>query len=151
MSEIIKKTIDINQIKDLLPHRYPFLLIDRVLDYTARESLTAIKNVTVNEPFFNGHFPDAPILAGVVQLHWAVEYSKQHFLLTQIEVKNIEVLKFQVVIVPGQNLTLTLVKKAANKVLFSYASDKGQHASGRIVFEEQVFEDIAKEKPEEIL
>ncbi|MGB1263384.1 MAG: thioester dehydrase [Cognaticolwellia sp.] len=91
--------------------------------------------------YFNGHFPDAPILAGVVQLHWAVEYSKQHFLLTQVEVKNIEVLKFQVVIVPGQNLTLTLVKKAANKVLFSYASDKGQHASGRIVFEDRVIEE----------
>jgi len=86
--------------------------------------------------YFNGHFPDAPILAGVVQLHWAVEYTKKYFLFTEFEVKNIEVLKFQVVIIPGQKLQLTLIKKTANKVLFSYGSDKGQHASGRIVFEE---------------
>lgn len=68
MSEIIKKTIDINQIKNLLPHRYPFLLVDRVLDYTARKSLTAIKNVTVNEPFFNGHFPQKPVMPGVLMI-----------------------------------------------------------------------------------
>jgi len=86
--------------------------------------------------YFDGHFPKAPILAGVVQLHWAVEYSKQKFSLTELEVKNIEVLKFQVVIIPGQKLTLTLTKKSSHKVLFSYTSDKGQHASGRIVFEE---------------
>jgi 3-hydroxymyristoyl/3-hydroxydecanoyl-(acyl carrier protein) dehydratase len=86
--------------------------------------------------YFNGHFPNAPILAGVVQLHWVVEYSKKYFSLSSLEVKNSEVLKFQVVIIPGQNLTLTLIKKAADKVLFSYTSDKGQHASGRVVFEE---------------
>lgn len=85
--------------------------------------------------YFNGHFPNAPILAGVVQLHWAVEYAKKYFLLAELEVKNIEVLKFQVVIIPGQELKLTLIKKTANKVLFSYGSTKGQHASGRIVFE----------------
>lgn len=68
MNEMTKKSIDINQIKDLLPHRYPFLLIDRVLDYTARESLTAIKNVTVNEPFFNGHFPQKPVMPGVLMI-----------------------------------------------------------------------------------
>jgi 3-hydroxymyristoyl/3-hydroxydecanoyl-(acyl carrier protein) dehydratase len=86
--------------------------------------------------YFAGHFPNAPILAGVVQLHWAVEYAKQYFSLTALDVKNIEVLKFQVVIIPGQELNLTLTQKSNNKVLFSYASDKGQHASGRIVFEE---------------
>lgn len=86
--------------------------------------------------YFQGHFPQAPILAGVVQLHWAVEYAKSKFDLQSFDVKNTEVLKFQVVIVPGQPLTLTLTKKSANKVLFSYQSDKGQHASGRIVFEE---------------
>lgn len=86
--------------------------------------------------YFNGHFPSAPILAGVVQLHWAVEYAKQYYSLTELEVQNIEVLKFQVVIIPGQQLNLTLSRKTNNKILFSYASDKGQHASGRIVFED---------------
>lgn len=52
----------------LLPHRYPFLLIDRVLDYTPGESLTAIKNVSINEPIFTGHFPGMPIFPGVLIL-----------------------------------------------------------------------------------
>lgn len=52
----------------LLPHRYPFLLVDRVLDYTPGESLTAVKNVTVNEPIFTGHFPGLPIFPGVLIL-----------------------------------------------------------------------------------
>ena len=58
--------IDINQIMKLLPHRYPFLLVDRVLDFTPRQSITAIKNVTINEPFFQGHFPDFPVMPGVL-------------------------------------------------------------------------------------
>ena len=57
---------NINQIKDMLPHRYPFLLIDKVLDFEAKKSLTAIKNVTVSEPFFQGHFPEKPIMPGVL-------------------------------------------------------------------------------------
>nr|WP_319633906.1 3-hydroxyacyl-ACP dehydratase FabZ [Rheinheimera sp. MM224] len=52
----------------LLPHRYPFLMIDRVLDFTPGESLTAIKNVTINEPIFTGHFPNMPIFPGVLIL-----------------------------------------------------------------------------------
>jgi 3-hydroxyacyl-[acyl-carrier-protein] dehydratase len=58
--------IDINQILKLLPHRYPFLLVDRVLQITPRESITALKNVTMNEPFFQGHFPDFPVMPGVL-------------------------------------------------------------------------------------
>ena len=58
--------IDINQILKLLPHRYPFLLVDRVLEITPRESITALKNVTINEPFFQGHFPDFPVMPGVL-------------------------------------------------------------------------------------
>lgn len=50
----------------MLPHRYPFLLIDRVIDYKKGESLTAIKNVTINEPFFPGHFPKRPVMPGVL-------------------------------------------------------------------------------------
>jgi 3-hydroxyacyl-[acyl-carrier-protein] dehydratase len=60
--------IDINQILNLLPHRYPFILVDRVLDYKVLDYLTAIKNVTINEPFFMGHFPGNPIMPGVLML-----------------------------------------------------------------------------------
>lgn len=61
-------TIEIQEIMALLPHRYPFLMIDRVLDFTPGESLTAIKNVTINEPIFTGHFPGMPIFPGVLIL-----------------------------------------------------------------------------------
>lgn len=58
--------MSVNDIKNYLPHRYPFLLVDKVTAFEKGKSLTAIKNVTVNEPFFNGHFPGKPIMPGVL-------------------------------------------------------------------------------------
>jgi 3-hydroxyacyl-[acyl-carrier-protein] dehydratase len=60
--------MDINSILQHLPHRYPFLLIDRITEFNAGESLTGYKNVTYNEPFFQGHFPERPIMPGVLIL-----------------------------------------------------------------------------------
>jgi len=60
--------LDIHQILKLLPHRYPFLLVDRVLDMEKGKRITALKNVTMNEPFFNGHFPHRPVMPGVLML-----------------------------------------------------------------------------------
>ena len=65
---IEKKTLDILAIKSLLPHRYPLLLVDRVLDWEANKTITAIKNVTVNEEFFQGHFPHKPVMPGVLMI-----------------------------------------------------------------------------------
>ena len=59
-------SLDIHAILEQLPHRYPFLLIDRVTSVVAGESVTAIKNVTINEPFFTGHFPQRPVMPGVL-------------------------------------------------------------------------------------
>lgn len=58
--------MDVIEIRKYLPHRYPFLLVDRVTELTEGESIVAYKNVTVNEPFFNGHFPDHPVMPGVL-------------------------------------------------------------------------------------
>ncbi len=58
--------MDVNEIRKYLPHRYPFLLVDRVVELIPGESIVAYKNVTVNEPFFNGHFPDHPVMPGVL-------------------------------------------------------------------------------------
>ncbi|NQZ23162.1 MAG: 3-hydroxyacyl-ACP dehydratase FabZ [Colwellia sp.] len=66
--ELAKNTIEIAEIRALLPHRYPMLLVDRVLDYQPMKTLHAIKNVSINEPVFNGHFPDLPIFPGVMIL-----------------------------------------------------------------------------------
>ena len=60
--------MDIAEIKRHLPHRYPFLLIDRVLEISAGESILACKNLSVNEPFFQGHFPEEPVFPGVLML-----------------------------------------------------------------------------------
>jgi 3-hydroxyacyl-[acyl-carrier-protein] dehydratase len=62
------QTLDINQIKTYLPHRYPLLLVDRVLHWESGKSITAIKNVTINEEFFNGHFPNKPVMPGVLTI-----------------------------------------------------------------------------------
>ena len=64
----MSEPIDINKIFSLLPHRYPFILVDKVLDYKALDYLNAIKNVTINENFFTGHFPGNPIMPGVLML-----------------------------------------------------------------------------------
>ena len=60
--------MDVQEIMRLLPHRYPFLLVDRVLEVKSGESIVAVKNVTVNEPFFQGHFPGKPVFPGVLML-----------------------------------------------------------------------------------
>lgn len=64
----MKAIMDIHEILKFLPHRYPFLLIDRVLEMTMGESLVALKNVTMNEAFFTGHFPNRPVMPGVLIL-----------------------------------------------------------------------------------
>ncbi len=59
-------TIDILRIMDMIPHRYPILLVDRIIDYVAGESAVGLKNVTMNEPHFQGHFPRMPVMPGVL-------------------------------------------------------------------------------------
>src|ERR1700704_158237 len=64
--EPVKPGMDIGDILKILPHRYPFLLIDRVIELVRMKSIVALKNVTITEPFFQGHFPDKPIMPGVL-------------------------------------------------------------------------------------
>ena len=61
-----KKSYDIQAIMEFLPHRYPFILVDRILDLVPGEKITALKNVTMNEPYFQGHFPTFPVMPGVL-------------------------------------------------------------------------------------
>jgi 3-hydroxyacyl-[acyl-carrier-protein] dehydratase len=61
-----RKVIDISRIIEMIPHRYPFLMVDKVVDVVPNESAVGIKNVTINEPFFQGHFPSRPVFPGVL-------------------------------------------------------------------------------------
>ncbi|GAA0423018.1 3-hydroxyacyl-ACP dehydratase FabZ [Cocleimonas flava] len=65
-SSVQETVMDVNEIRKFLAHRYPFLLVDKVVQLEPGQSITAIKNVTINEPFFNGHFPEKPIMPGVL-------------------------------------------------------------------------------------
>ncbi|MFP5258018.1 MAG: 3-hydroxyacyl-ACP dehydratase FabZ [Acidobacteriota bacterium] len=114
MSEATTSVITIAEIQKLLPHRYPFLLVDRVLEYVPGESITAIKNVTVNEPFFPGHFPNAPIMPGMLILEALAQaggilvskslegpLGSRIFMFTGVEKA-----KFRRPVVPGDQLVL---------------------------------------------
>ncbi|MFZ0734588.1 MAG: 3-hydroxyacyl-ACP dehydratase FabZ [Candidatus Sulfotelmatobacter sp.] len=84
---------DIHEILRILPHRYPFLLIDRVLELKRKERIVAIKNVTINEPFFNGHFPGLPIMPGVLIVE-AIAQAGGALLLTEVEDRSDKVMVF---------------------------------------------------------
>jgi 3-hydroxyacyl-[acyl-carrier-protein] dehydratase len=111
----VKTVMDVNEIQRILPHRYPFLLIDRVIELTPRKRIVAIKNVTVNEPFFNGHFPGFPIMPGVLQIE-ALAQAGGALLLTEVPDRDtklvvftgIEKAKFRRAVVPGDQLRLEM-------------------------------------------
>lgn len=107
--------IDIDKILDLLPHRYPFILVDRVLDYKPFDYLVAFKNVTMNEPFFCGHFPGNPIMPGVLMLEALAQAGAILANLSRVPQEGHEFLhffagidnaKFKHVVIPGDTLSL---------------------------------------------
>jgi 3-hydroxyacyl-[acyl-carrier-protein] dehydratase len=108
-----KIALDIHDILKILPHRYPLLLIDRVLDLERKKRIVAIKNVTINEPFFVGHFPGLPIMPGVLIVE-AIAQAGGALLLTEVEDRTdkvmvftgIERAKFRKPVTPGDQLRL---------------------------------------------
>lgn len=112
-------TLDIHDIMRILPHRYPFLLIDRVIDLVRMKRIVAVKNVTINEPFFAGHFPNMPIMPGVLIVE-AVAQAGGALLLTEIPDREhklmvftgIEKARFRRPVVPGDQLRIEVDVKA---------------------------------------
>jgi len=108
-----KITLDINDIQRLLPHRFPFLLIDRIVELERKKRIVAIKNVTINEPFFAGHFPGAPVMPGVLIVE-AMAQAGGVLLFTEVEDREtklvlftgIEKAKFRRPVVPGDQLRI---------------------------------------------
>lgn len=114
------KTVTIEQIMRFLPHRYPFLLIDRVRDYELHKWLHATKNVTINEPFFQGHFPRHPVMPGVLILEALAQASG---VLAQLAAEDtpsentlfylvkIDKARFSKIVTPGDQLQLEVTQK----------------------------------------
>lgn len=104
--------LNVNEIKNIIPHRYPFLLVDRVLELEPGKRITAIKNVTANEPFFQGHFPDFPVMPGVLICE-ALAQTAGIAVAVQDDLKNklglfasIDEFKIKRQVVPGDTLKL---------------------------------------------
>ena len=129
MSSIPKLPLDVPAIQELLPHRYPFLLVDRVVEFEAHKRVLAYKNVTCNEPFFNGHFPGHPVMPGVLVVEALAQAGG---LLTQLSHQSgtegklfylvkIDGAKFSRMVVPGDRLELevTLKRVIRNMAMYS--------------------------------
>ena len=125
-----KCVMEIAEIKETLPHRYPFLLVDRVLELEPDKRIVAIKNVTINEPFFEGHFPHYPVMPGVL----IIEAMAQTAALlsfkslgtkrddnTVVYLVGVDGARFKRPVVPGDTLILEAEKLLEKRGLIKYA------------------------------
>ncbi len=129
--------LDINEIKKIIPHRYPFLLVDKIIECDDDSQIVGIKSVTMNEPFFQGHFPEFPVMPGVL----IVEAMAQVACILAMRVlkkeghssvffTGIDGVKFRKPVVPGDVLRLELTKTKQRGELFRF--------DGKALVEEQV-------------
>jgi len=127
----LRLPVDVNAIMAILPHRYPFLLVDRVVALEPDKRLTAIKNVTINEPFFQGHFPGHPVMPGVLVIEAMAQAAG---LLTQLSagprdpeenlmyyLVKVDKARFSRTVVPGDQLVLEVEQKRLIKRMGFYA------------------------------
>jgi len=111
----METVLDITQIQAILPHRYPFLLVDRIIEYEVDKRVVGIKNVTLNEPFFEGHFPGAPVMPGVLIVE-AMAQTAGVLMLANLPDRQsklvfftgIDSAKFRRPVVPGDQLRMEL-------------------------------------------
>jgi 3-hydroxyacyl-[acyl-carrier-protein] dehydratase len=125
-------TVGVEKILKLLPHRYPFLLVDRVIDYKLGEYLVAIKNVTFNEPHFNGHFPNHPVMPGVLIIEAMAQASGILSRLAIGELNDedgifylvkVDKAKFTKTVVPGDQLHLHVSIKRRMRNMVQYVCE----------------------------
>ena len=129
IGETIEETLDLERIKRLIPHRYPMLLVDRLHIIERGERAVGIKNVTANEPFFQGHFPEKAVMPGVLIIEALAQSAAVlalDVLLTDeddalVYLTSIESAKFRQQVVPGDTLHLHVVKEKARSYLWRLA------------------------------
>jgi len=121
--------LDVNQIMKILPHRYPFLLVDRVVEHEPGKKIVGIKNVTINEPFFQGHFPGHPVMPGVLIIEGMAQVGGiLAYLASSDEIKkkvcyfaSIDNAKFRRPVVPGDQLRIEMVATACKRGMWVFA------------------------------
>jgi len=120
--------IDLDGIMARIPHRYPFLLIDKVVDVRPGESAVGVKNVTVNEPYFQGHFPNKAVMPGVLIIEAMAQTAGVHVAVTlgpdavgrQVYFMTIESARFRAPVVPGDRLRLEVKHLRSRRSVFKY-------------------------------
>jgi UDP-3-O-[3-hydroxymyristoyl] N-acetylglucosamine deacetylase/3-hydroxyacyl-[acyl-carrier-protein] dehydratase len=122
--------IGINEIMNYLPHRYPFLLIDRIVAFEENKSISGIKNVTINEPFFQGHFPGHPIMPGVLLLEAMAQTGGVMALKSNPDAKNkvlyfmsIDKAKFRKPVGPGDQVRFDLVVTKQRSTIMAFKAE----------------------------
>src|SRR5690554_3788210 len=128
LSEGQLEELSIDQIRNLLPHRYPFLLVDRVLEREEGHRVVALKNVTINEPFFQGHYPQTPVMPGVLIVETmaqvgglAVQETPPDQILPLLAA--IEKVRFREVVKPGDQLVVEATVKASRAGIVKIAAE----------------------------
>ena len=123
--------MDIHQIIKKLPHRYPFLLVDRVIEFEKDVRIKALKNVTINEPFFNGHFPNRPVMPGVLMLEALAQASALLSFASEGEESDgsrlyyfagIDGARFKRIVEPGDQLILETTITRKKGAIYKYAT-----------------------------
>lgn len=140
--------IDINEIMRHLPHRYPFLLIDRIEELEVGEKIVALKNVTINEPFFQGHFPGHPIMPGVLIVEAMAQAGGILAFKSEPEAEDklvffmgIDKAKFRKPVLPGDQVRLTLQVIKRRRAIWSFKGEA--FVDGKLVAEAELLATIA--------
>jgi 3-hydroxyacyl-[acyl-carrier-protein] dehydratase len=149
------KTGDINEIMTLLPHRYPFLLVDRVLECNPGQDILAVKNVTMNEPFFTGHFPQRPVMPGVLIVEalaqaacllgiWSAEGGMEEGTLYYF--LGIDRARFKRPVSPGDQLKLHVKLTTSKRGIWKFTAEA--RVEGDVVCEAEIMATARKTSPE---
>ena len=135
--------LDVNEIMKLLPHRYPFLLVDRVLEIDPGKKIVGLKNVTINEPFFPGHFPGHPVMPGVLiveamaQVAAILVYNSSEDNKDKITYfVGIDKTKFRKPVVPGDQLRLELEVIGCRRGIYTFSGKA--YVEGKLVTESEL-------------
>ena len=145
-------TLDIEAIRSCLPHRYQFLLVDRVLEVIPGQSAVGIKNVTINEPYFQGHFPGNPIMPGVLQVE-AMAQAGGVLALHNVDepekwstyFMKINNVKFKKKVIPGDTIVFKLTLKSPIRRGIVHMEGKG-YVNGQVVSEGELMAQVIKDK-----